>query len=276
MHNLNLIGISGKENCGKKTVAKLIMLHKGYDMNDKDNNIFKLTPANIDSLGLEFKSGFKMKQFSDNLKRIISILTGISILGLEKAAVENSKIGEEWSYLLWYNMKNTFRVNPSRWKDYDPNRIKNYTVNQILKYVGTDLLKNQFHEDVWINSLFCDYKDGYHCGGNIIVSKEEFINQEPVKNNKKHSVEELLKANNVSDKWIVTDLRFPNEAKAIKDRGGVLIRVNNPDYAPYSNEHKSETELDSYGGFDFVIENNKSEDFSSLSYKVSEILYKLQ
>lgn len=272
MHNLNLIGISGKENCGKKTVAKLIMLHKGYDMNDKDNKIFKITPANIDSLGLEFKSGFKMKQFSDNLKRIISILTGISILGLEKAVVENSKIGEEWSYLLWYNMKNTFRVNPNRWKDYDPNRIKNYTVNQILKYVGTDLLKNQLHEDVWVNSLFADYKDGYHCGGNIIVSKEEFINQEPVKNNKNHSVEELLKKNKFSDKWIITDVCFPNEAEAIKKRGGILIRVNNPDYVPYPEEHKSETELDSYNGFDFMINNKKGNGLGILSEAVKTML----
>ena len=28
--------------------------------------------------------------------------------------------------------------------------------------------------------------------------------------------------------WIITDVRFPNEVKAIKDRGGIVIRVNRP------------------------------------------------
>ena len=26
--------------------------------------------------------------------------------------------------------------------------------------------------------------------------------------------------------WIITDVRFPNEADAIKGRGGIIIRVN--------------------------------------------------
>ena len=68
---------------------------------------------------------------------------------------------------------------------------------------------------------------------------------------------------------IITDTRFPNELKAIKDRGGITIRVNRPcnicggsGYhkmscpVSKSGEHCSETILDS-ATFDFVINNNK-------------------
>ena len=67
--------------------------------------------------------------------------------------------------------------------------------------------------------------------------------------------------------WIITDVRFPNEAKAIKDRGGVVIRVNRPlerlgnSKLPKLRhtsitQHPSETALDDYDDFDYVIEND--------------------
>ena len=65
--------------------------------------------------------------------------------------------------------------------------------------------------------------------------------------------------------WIITDVRFPNEAKAIKDKGGIVIRVNRTYYTedkkyiigydPFET-HPSETALDDYDGFDYVIEND--------------------
>ena len=68
--------------------------------------------------------------------------------------------------------------------------------------------------------------------------------------------------------WIITDVRFPNEAKAIKDRGGIVIRVNRTYYTedkkyiigydPFET-HPSETALDDYE-FDYVIENDGSLD----------------
>jgi uncharacterized membrane protein len=54
---------------------------------------------------------------------------------------------------------------------------------------------------------------------------------------------------------IVTDVRFPNEAAAIREAGGILIRVNRP-MKREEKEHESETALDDYAQFDHVIENN--------------------
>lgn len=42
---------------------------------------------------------------------------------------------------------------------------------------------------------------------------------------------------------IVSDCRFPNEAKAVKARGGIVIKVVRPD-AKASDSHQSETKID--------------------------------
>ena len=74
---------------------------------------------------------------------------------------------------------------------------------------------------------------------------------------------------------IITDMRFPNELKAVKDRGGITIRVNRPyeivdntikdgrftaipltDAQMFSETHPSETSLDS-AEFDYTIWNNE-------------------
>lgn len=89
--------------------------------------------------------------------------------------------------------------------------------------------------------------------------------------------------------WIISDVRFPNECQAIKDRGGIVVRVDRPRHIPTGTEglyidldrartnseiidystHESETALDDYK-FDYVIENDS--DISSLIEKVREML----
>lgn len=82
--------------------------------------------------------------------------------------------------------------------------------------------------------------------------------------------------------WCITDVRFPNEAKAIKERGGIIIRVNRDFeqlkrdrgfYIPkdsLSPKHESETALDNYDGFNYVIDNDGS--IEALKEKVKVIL----
>lgn len=59
------------------------------------------------------------------------------------------------------------------------------------------------------------------------------------------------------------DLRFPNEADYFKRNGGILIRVARPgtvDKCDPSAQHSSETALDAYPDFDYVIENDGDSD----------------
>lgn len=60
--------------------------------------------------------------------------------------------------------------------------------------------------------------------------------------------------NGVDGDICVTDCRFPNEAQAIVDRGGIIVRVNRPGVGP-ANDHPSETALDDWP-WDYVVENN--------------------
>lgn len=71
--------------------------------------------------------------------------------------------------------------------------------------------------------------------------------------------------------YVINDVRFENEAEAIKQAGGLLIRVNRPGIE--SNNHASETALDNYTGWDYVIENDGT--LFTLQDKVKDMVIKL-
>ena len=61
----------------------------------------------------------------------------------------------------------------------------------------------------------------------------------------------------------ITDVRFPNEAVAIKRAGGILVKINRPYYDPVLDdpyilvpEHPSEHALDDWDDWDLVIDND--------------------
>lgn len=70
-----------------------------------------------------------------------------------------------------------------------------------------------------------------------------------------------------SDFWIVSDVRYKNEADELLSRGALLIRINRE--SSNSDTHKSEVDLDSYDKFSYIIENNGS--LEDLYNKVKEI-----
>jgi hypothetical protein len=253
MLNPNIIGTSGKIFSGKDTVGKLILMHI-HNSKQTDLKLHKI-PEQIENDNkyreLESFTGYEIKKFAYKLKLFVSILTGIPIDDLEKAEVKDSKLGDEWAYLIWFNGKNMLRVNPNRWTDFEPHRLKNYTVSEMFQFVGTELFRNQFHEDVWVNALFADY-DCYD--GN------------------KWRFNEKGTSTNSKPNWMITDVRFPNEAEAIKKRNGLLIQVINPEYKPYDNEHYSETALDNYQGFNNIIINDKKKGLNFLSDTVLDII----
>lgn len=54
----------------------------------------------------------------------------------------------------------------------------------------------------------------------------------------------------------VIDLRYENEANLIKKLGGILIRVDRPtSLSGVEATHRSESALDSFSGWDFIIDN---------------------
>lgn len=71
-------------------------------------------------------------------------------------------------------------------------------------------------------------------------------------------------------KWIITDVRFPNECKKIKEKGGIIINVVR-NHSINKNEHVSERMLDGYS-FDYQINNFGT--IEELVENVKEILIK--
>ncbi len=104
------------------------------------------------------------------------------------------------------------------------------TVRDFLQKLGTDAMRMGLHDNVWVNALMADYDE--------------------------------------ESNWIITDTRFPNEAQAIKDKGGVIIRVNRPDVEPI-NDHPSEIGLDNWK-FDYTLVN--ASDIFDLKESVRSIL----
>jgi hypothetical protein len=96
---------------------------------------------------------------------------------------------------------------------------ENTTIREFLQTLGTECMRNTLSDNIWIAALMCDYKE----------------------------------TNEYSPDWIVTDVRFPNEAQAIKDNGGIMIRVDKPGVEAINN-HPSETSLNDWE-FDYKVVN---------------------
>lgn len=104
------------------------------------------------------------------------------------------------------------------------------TVREFMQKLATETMRDTFDSEVWIKSALAD------------VSDNEFV--------------------------IITDVRFMNEIEAIRNRGGLVIRIE-PHYDGYAmfdtgDTHGSEIELDNYENFDHTIINDGTiEDFES-------------
>lgn len=68
--------------------------------------------------------------------------------------------------------------------------------------------------------------------------------------------------------YVITDVRFPNEAKRVKEHSGILVRVSRPGVGP-ANGHVSETALDDVSA-DYALSNNGTQD--DLKYKARTLL----
>ena len=290
-----ILGISGKIGSGKDTTGKIIQYLSVYHdagyrhpITEKDYNSFHNN---------HHTSDWQIKKFAYAVKQVCSILTGIPIEDFEKEEVKNRVLGEEWirygyadgfikKYIGNGEMGQPIMNNKqcSKEKYEEEYRInwqtaykQEYTVRNLLQIVGTDLIRNQLHSDAWVNALMSQYKSKRYTA---------FADDAPIRGFP--TEEDEVKYGKIVTEypnWIITDVRFPNEAQAIKDRGGFIIRVNRNDYIfndsgkriiptkEYTNisvnQHPSETALDDYD-FTFTIDNNGS--LTDLIHKVNDIM----
>lgn len=260
-----ILALSGKMGSGKNTTANIIQ----YIIDSKESG-FNLSESNYDDYiknNHHLKCSFKQKSFAGKLKQIVTLLTGCNLEDLEDQDFKKKLLGPEWQKVTKYKTYDELTHNqkeriigvptdkylvPEEW-------IPDY--RWLLQTIGTDALRNVVHENIWVNALMSDY------GKNV---------WDPTPN-------DFIEPN-----WIITDMRFPNEAKAVEKRGGITIRVNRPKLKVNTGnnltdhvlnetknygivEHPSETALDNHK-FDYLIDNDGS--LSDLVDKVRTILIK--
>ena len=110
----------------------------------------------------------------------------------------------------------------------------------LLQWWGTEYRRRMFQDEYWLVKLAEQIKQ--YDGQNVIV--------------------------------VVTDVRFQNEFKFLKEMNGLMVRIARPNTDACADEHPSETALDNETNFDTFVDNNGSlEQFEQL---VQTYIYSLE
>lgn len=292
-----IISISGKIGSGKDTVGKIIQYLTANKWSAE------VTINSFINGGHEYLSynentnlNWKIKKFADTLKDIVCLLIGCTREQLEDQKFKETELGEEWWCYktsfpsdhpnIYVNKKDALYITEHYYgyiKD-DPERynisfeeavnisieLVKLTPRLLLQLLGTECGRDIIHPNIWVNSLMSNYKA---------------------------KVPEKYKGEYELSNWIITDTRFPNELQAVKDRGGISIRVTRSDFVDCTHcgktikeqskagcndiacyhqniipsKHESETALDN-ATFDYEVDNSGT--IKELIEKVKQILIK--
>lgn len=240
-----IIGITGKKQSGKDTVGKIVQYLTYESQHRNDNGFYYPVEEWItdvksnevtEKVPLVCNYKWQTVRFADKLKDIVCLLIGCTREQLEDEEFKNKPLGEEWTRYGYANgfdqrhrdgMKmSTVMNNEACSKErYERERITNWqtvyktelTPRLLLQLLGTNCCRNIIHPDTWVNStmsnyIYIEYNNPWYNDKGIHEVSELDETQHPVT---------LKKYPN----WIIPDVRFPNEVKAIEDRQGLLIKV---------------------------------------------------
>lgn len=234
---MKIIGISGKKQSGKNTTANilhaLILKEIGTieDWKINPNGALSIYTeggwgefdiARKDSAFVEYAEYnmwpyVKLYSFADELKRLCIDLFD---LPFECAYGTDEQKNQLQEHLLWENMPKAISSKMMK-KMLPPDartswgwREGEMTAREFMQFFGTDIMR-KMRPDIWVNKCI------------RVINKEQ------------------------SKLPIIADVRFPNEAKAIEEAGGVVIRLTRK---VSEDGHPSENALDDYP-FKTIIEN---------------------
>jgi dephospho-CoA kinase len=121
------------------------------------------------------------------------------------------------------------------------------TPRQIMQFIGTDMFRNHMSE------LIPEIDKNIWCY--VVKRKIENAQQK-----------------NKNSLFVITDVRFPNEAEIIKNMGGVIIKITR-DNIENSDVHESENSINLIN-YNYVFENNGSiEDLYKKVYEKLQMKY---
>jgi hypothetical protein len=227
-----IIGLAGDIGSGKDEFCKILQyqigikrnLYSGFDKTASLQDYLEFTP-----IELSMFSGVQNCKFADALKDIACRMLGCTREQLEDRDFKDSYLPKEWNTI-------QYRYADGYIDQYDePIPI---TYWQFLQKLGTQAIRNTVHVNAWVNILMREYKpvpasdyESTHYRGEAIAfpSGEKYPD------------------------WVISDCRFPNEAQAIKDKGGIVVKlIRHEDNTTL--KHESETALQNWK-FDALVYN---------------------
>ena len=250
---MKIIGISGRKQSGKNTTANvlhgLVLESRGLVKDFNIDNSGQLSVLTSDRTGTEDWGIFDVQRndasfveyAEHNMWPYVKMYRFAD--ELKRICVELFEIPPECVYgtddqknciqdhILWENMPK-YQIDMST----KPPSTKSgpMTAREFMQFFGTDICRNIF-QPIWVNS--CINK----------IKREQ------------------------SELAIIPDVRFPNEAKAIEDAGGTVIRLTR---TVFDDQHSSELALDDYPFTDYI--DNKDNSIDSLMVKVKKFYQNLK
>lgn len=273
-----IIAISGKSDSGKDTVGKIIqwlidqdglvtLNGEPFGENTLEDCVYFINSG--EKLEFPEETSWQIKKFADKLKDVVCLLIGCTRQDLESQEFKSKELGEEWDkYELHWSDGWDGQTNIVS-KNFDKNDFLDkkgefwgklgkrmpMTPRLLLQLLGTECGRQIIHPNIWVNSLFNNYKKN--------VSKYEKVcpnckyeDGTLITCPKCHPVK--LEPKSSYPNWIITDLRFPNELKAIKDRGGITIRIDREENDLEKASNHAHNELVKKYGSDEILWNGEN------------------
>ena len=253
---MKILGISGKKQAGKNTTANIIhgaVLKEEGLIKDWNLGVSgQLMILTEDEKGRQGWGEFdvtrkdeafsqyaehnmwpyvKLYSFADHLKWICATLFNIPEECVWGTDEQKNQLQE---HLLWENMPKAINSTLMK-KIMPPDSKRSYgwregpmTAREFMQFFGTDVCRKMF-ESIWVNARI---------------------------NKIKREGSELA---------IIADVRFPNEAEAVENAGGKLVRLTRN---VYNDNHSSEVALDDYPFTNYI--NNSDTNIEDLTVKVKK------
>lgn len=268
-----VIGISGKLGSGKDTVGAIIQHLTSNHTVSADEAIKMVNELGMLPIDTSHKSTWEIKKMASKLKQIASILIGVPVEQFEDKEFKESYLPEEWNYIFGETDMGGHRamypanspMHKSLEDDFGVIKVNKMTVREFMQRIGTDAMRHGLHENTWVNAFWADYKPITELREPLSKEKQQMYRDKGILHIPSEQVTHLEEP--VYPNWLITDIRFPNEAESVLKHDGILIRVNRNEDA---GDHLSETGLDHYPGFHYIIDNTGT--IEDLYTKVGEIL----
>jgi hypothetical protein len=197
-----LIGLAGKAGAGKNWIAERLRVLNYQDWYNKPEAYKQTYPTCRSYVG----------SFAKRLKDTCSVMFNIERGLFDTTDGKASMTKHRW---------------PERF-----NKGGFMSVREIMQVFGTDIVRDQWDQQFWINATIDDVK------------------------------------RSTADLYIIADVRFANEEKAVREAGGTTVRIVGREYCGVPQHASEAMEFDTMA----VIDNSPDRDFIELDRALQTVL----